>query len=94
MDKGKTENTNARIQSNGVPFDKQHIKNKKQFDECDAIYSNNIVFHSSARLMAFNETCRLDQKAGHVPKSEGFAGENQKIAKLWRINRRFWVKVM
>lgn len=26
MDKGKTENTNARIQSNGVPFDKQHIK--------------------------------------------------------------------
>lgn len=54
MDKGKTENTNARIQSNGVPFDKQRIKNKKQFDECDAIYSNNIVFHSSARLMAFN----------------------------------------
>ena len=54
MDKGKAENTNARIQSNGVPFDKQHIKNKKQFDECDAIYSNIIVFHSSARLMAFN----------------------------------------
>ena len=26
LDKGKTENTNARIQSNGVPFDKQHIK--------------------------------------------------------------------
>ena len=26
VDKGKTENTNARIKSNGVPFDKQHIK--------------------------------------------------------------------
>lgn len=36
------------------PFDKQHIKNKKQFDEFDAIYSNIIVFHSSARLLAFN----------------------------------------
>lgn len=54
MDKGKTENTNVTIQSNGVPFDKQHIKNKKQFDEFDAIYSNIIELHSSARLMAFN----------------------------------------
>ena len=26
VDKGKTENTNARIQANGVPIDKQYIK--------------------------------------------------------------------
>ena len=36
------------------PLINSTLKNKKQFDEFDAIYSNIIVFHSSARLMAFN----------------------------------------
>lgn len=36
------------------PLINSTLKNKKQFDEFDAIYSNIMVFHSSARLMAFN----------------------------------------
>ena len=36
------------------PLINSTLKNKKQFDEFDAIYSDIIVFHSSARFMAFN----------------------------------------
>lgn len=36
------------------PLTNRTLKNKKQFDAFDAIYSNIIVFHSSARFMAFN----------------------------------------
>jgi len=53
VDKGKQKILTPGYNQTAYPLINSTLKNKKQFDEFEAICSNIMVLHSSARLMAF-----------------------------------------